>query len=182
MRKLGVPIPAAAWDLDGHDRSATGGNRLMVRRCSWSDGPRNSSRALVLGAGCHVHAPSCPSLSVGSGPLSICARFRSRVPGARLLSKFSNSAVSAVGFGIDLGETHGLGIDLADWLGVSAHVELGRSVLTDGQWHHACAILHRRVPASIVLFVDGVHDERLMLDAAGLRCVVSARTPTVIAP
>jgi hypothetical protein len=48
-------------------------------------------------------------------------------------------------------------------------------VLSDGQWHHACVVLQRRSPASLALFVDGAHDERLALEESRLRRLGSMR-------
>ena len=47
---------------------------------------------------------------MGSGAVSMCARFRSSTPGARLFSKFRTGAAgSLIGFALGLGETHGVG-------------------------------------------------------------------------
>ena len=161
-----LPTPQAAWQLDGHTRSTTGGNPVMLRgRCDWTTGPANHSKALRTGPECEARAAPSASLHMGSGPVSMCARFRSRTPGARLLSKFHTGAAgSLIGFALELGETHGVGVSLADISGISTHLEVGRTVLADGSWHHVCVVLQRRVPATVTLFVDGRHDERVLLE------------------
>ena len=225
-----LPTPQAAWELDGHTRSAIGGNPVMLSgRCEWTAGPANRSRALRTRAECEARAAPSASLHMGSGAVSMCARFRSSTPGARIFSKFRTGAAgSLIGFALGLGETHGVGyhisrrclgdisvrdisarrtvcdprmvrrrccarydfrdqiltttlsqlpewlsasyvhpgvgVSLADISGISTHVEVGRSVLADGSWHHVCVVLHRRVPPSVTLFADGAHDERVLLD------------------
>jgi len=102
----------------------------------------------------------------------VCARFRASRAGGMLLSKLGRPSAGGVlpaGFGLELGEARGLGVNLADLSGVSVHLELGRTPLADGEWHHACVVLQRRAPAGITLFTDGRHDERVPLDGSRLQ-------------
>ena len=64
--------------------------------------------------------------------------------------------VAGRGFGIEVGEDRGVGINLADRLGVSAHEEVGRARLADGVWRHVCAVLQRLPkPSQLAVYVDG---------------------------
>lgn len=90
-------------------------------------------------------------------------------PGGMLLSKVDSGLGPPVGFGLELGETAGLGINLADLGGVSVHQELGRSSLTDGGWRHACMVLQRKPRAQLAVYIDGVHSERLSLQGSRMQ-------------
>jgi hypothetical protein len=88
--------------------------------------------------------------------------------GAQLLYKLGG--VPPRGFGIAIAESgRGLGISLADSTGVSVHEELGRALLADGEWHHACVVLQRGSHPQLTVFVDGRSSERLSLRGSRLR-------------
>ena len=116
---------------------------------------------------------------VGVGSLSVCVRLRSAAPGALLLSKLGAVETTGcaglctgqpglAGYGLELGDERGLGVNLADIAGVSAHEELGRSVLADGQWHHTCLVLDRGASSHLAVYVDGRPSERLALRGSRL--------------
>ena len=164
----GVPTPQAAWPLDGSVQSSLGDIALRGYNCSWTDGHAIGTRALSL-SGCFGIAAHSASLAFGSGSLTACARFRSATRGTALISKLSRVGRATRGFSIELGEDRGLGVSLADATGVSAHEELGRTNLADGQWHHACVVLSRPPRPQLAVYVDGKLSESLSLRASRLR-------------
>ena len=168
MRDGGVPTPQAAWPLDGSVHSSLGDIALSGYNCSWTDGHAIGTRALSL-SGCFGIAAHSASLAFGAGSLTACTRFRSATRGAALISKLSRVGHATRGFSIELGEDRGLGVSLADATGVSAHEELGRTNLADGQWHHACVVLSRPPRPQLAVYVDGKLSESLSLRASRLR-------------
>ena len=168
MRDGGVPTPQAAWPLDGSVHSSLGDIALSGYNCSWTDGHAIGTRALSL-SGCFGIAAHSASLAFGAGSLTACTRFRSATRGAALISKLSRVGHATRGFSIELGEDRGLGVSLADATGVSAHEELGRTNLADGQWHHACVVLSRPPSPQLAVYVDGKLSESLSLRASRLR-------------
>lgn len=166
-------MPAVAWALDGTADTAYGGAHLSLRgKCvsPWTDGPaagNASYRALRVMPSCSAEAIHSPSLAVGRGSFSACARFRTSTPGAPLLAKLKSSG--GAGFAVEVAEGgHGIGISLADSLGTSVHEELGRLALADGQWHHTCVVLQRWGAAQLAVYLDGRESERLRLDGSRL--------------
>ena len=166
--RTGLPTPQAAWPLDGSVQSSLGDIALRGYNCSWTDGHAIGTRALSL-SGCFGIAAHSASLAFGSGSLTACARFRSATRGTALISKLSRVGRATRGFSIELGEDRGLGVSLADATGVSAHEELGRTNLADGQWHHACVVLSRPPRPQLAVYVDGKLSESLSLRASRLR-------------
>jgi len=166
--RTGLPTPQAAWPLDGSVQSSLGDIALRGYNCSWTDGHAIGTRALSL-RGCFGIAAHSASLAFGSGSLTACARFRSATRGTALISKLSRVGRATRGFSIELGEDRGLGVSLADATGVSAHEELGRTNLADGQWHHACVVLSRPPRPQLAVYVDGKLSESLSLRASRLR-------------
>ena len=164
----GLPTPAGAWPLDGSVQSSLGDIALRGYNCSWTDGHAIGTRALSL-SGCFGIAAHSASLAFGAGSLTACTRFRSATRGAALISKLSRVGHATRGFSIELGEDRGLGVSLADATGVSAHEELGRTNLADGQWHHACVVLSRPPRPQLAVYVDGKLSESLSLRASRLR-------------
>jgi hypothetical protein len=177
MAGLGVPPPSAAWLLDGSQSSAINGAPVQLQgQCNWTRGfSSNHSLSLRLGGGCTAHAAHGPAMSgLGTGSLTTCMRFRATARGVALVSKGllrerGGSAPSLQGFRIEVGEERGLGIALADRLGVSVHEEIGRASLSDGSWHHVCAVLQRPPHGSLLLYVDGRLSESLRLHGSHLQ-------------
>ena len=168
-----LPRPSAAWVLDGSRESASGGPVVALQpRCSanWTDYGDGHEKALRTDAGCYGLIAHVSSLSAGAGSMSACLRFRSTIRGAPLLFKIEHKGrgFGSRGFGLEVGEEHGLGVSLADQLGVCVHQELGRHSLADGKWHHACAILQRKPRALLAVYVDGRLSESLGLDSSRL--------------
>ena len=172
-----LPTPAAAWRFDeGRGAIASsvdgGGNaRLAGDDCRWTNFSRTnrSWTAAELPGACWARVSHRASLNAGMGSLSACARFRTTMRGGTLLSKLGASADGQLsGWCVELGEEGGLGVSLADGSGVSANRELGRTLLADDRWHHACVVFQRRAPSQLVLYVDGALAERVFLESTPL--------------
>lgn len=163
-----LPFPAAAWPLDGSPAATHGGFAVILHgSCepAFTTATENASQALRVSSRCFAAVPDAPSLAVGTGSFTACAQFRTRAPGAPLLSK-----LGAAGFAVEVAESgHGLGISLADnVLGTSVHEDLGHLPLADGQWHHACVVLQRWGSAQLAVYLDGREAERLHLEGSRL--------------
>ena len=177
---MAIPPPQLAWSLDGTTRAAHGGVAVRLHgTCNWTSGHAAGTQALLLEHGCFASVEHRPSMLVGVGSLSVCVRLRSAAPGALLLSKLGAVETTGcaglctgqpglAGYGLELGDERGLGVNLADIAGVSAHEELGRSVLADGQWHHTCLVLDRGASSHLAVYVDGRPSERLALRGSRL--------------
>ncbi len=167
-----VPPPSAAWRLDGDVGSLGGGAALRLHgSCNWTAPDGGLGPSLRLTRGCYASTPSSPSLQVGTGSLSVCARFRSTVPGASLLNKLGRDGSAGVlhGWGVELGEGRGLGLNFADRSGTSVHEEVGRAPLADGAWHHACVVLRRSPPSpELGVYIDGRASESVSLRGSRL--------------
>ena len=172
-----LPTPAAAWRFDeGRGAIASsvdgGGNaRLAGDDCRWTNFSRTnrSWTAAELPGACWARVSHRASLNAGMGSLSACARFRTTMRGGTLLSKLGASADGQLsGWCVELGEEGGLGVSLADGSGVSANREIGRTLLADDRWHHACVVFQRRAPSQLVLYVDGALSERAFLESTPL--------------
>ena len=126
-----VPTPSAAWRLDGSALAFGAGVALALHGhgCNWTD----AGSALWLPNGCYAQAEHSVGMSgVGAGSLSVCARVRTASRGAALVSKGLGGGDHAVaaGFAIEVGEERGLGVGLADRIGVSLHEAVSYTHLT----------------------------------------------------
>ena len=121
-----VPPPQQAWSLDGTAAATHGGIRASLHgSCNWTQGHIDGTRALQLQGDCFASVAHGPSLLVGTGSLTLCARMRSRAPGSVLASKLAHfespgAARITVGYGIEVGDERGLGINLV-WALPSVH-------------------------------------------------------------
>lgn len=165
---MAAPPPAAAWSLDGTGR----GNAVSMALhgdCNYTMAHDGHRQALIVGeGGCYASAASTSSVQLGgsTSSLSACTRFRMdpRGGGGALLSKLARARGASRGFAIEVADSGiGLGVSLADSIGVSAHEEVGRTMLADGAWHHACVVLQRVPSPQLLVYVDGLLSENLLL-------------------
>ena len=165
---MAAPQPTAAFNLDGSTTSAYGGApaQLLGNSSCFISSSNDTSFAgpSLSPSACLASVANAPSLTLGAGSLSACARFRGAKSGAPLLSKLQPKSA---GFAVELSESgRGLGVSFADTLGTSVHEELGHTQrnLADGRWHHACVVLQRwgKSP-QLVAYLDGHYAESLRL-------------------
>ena len=163
------PQPSVAWQLDGSAAShIEGAAPLWVdSRCNWTSGHLPALSALRLDGRCYASAAHTPSLLFGAGSLSVCARFRTGTPGVPLVAKLG----ALHGFSIAVSEGgKGLGVSLADRVaGISAHEDVGRTNVANGEWHHACAVLQRAPRPQLIVYVDGRRSETMNLVGSRLQ-------------
>ena len=174
-----VPAPQVSWSLDGTTSARHGAVRVNLHgQCNWTQGHTNTTHALLLSGSCFASVAHCSSLLVGTGSVSVCARLRTTTSGSLLLSKLGSvngaagpSALSSssIGFGLEIGDGFGVGVNLADMSGLSVHEEIGRVSLADGKWHHMCAVLDRSPPSHLAVYIDGHLSESLSLKRSRLR-------------
>ena len=119
---MAIPLPQVSWSLDGTAAARHGRIPLTLRGlCNWTDdrppAARHSThtpRALQLDGTCFASVQHIPSLLVGSGSLTVCARLRSSTPGALILSKLGEVGSAGgpsrvVGYGLEIGDERGVG-------------------------------------------------------------------------
>lgn len=179
LRSAWAPSPTAGWPLASSSlASMHGGASLSLHgdQCArtWTG---DEDGGLTFGSSCFASANNSPSLSLGAGSFSACLRFRTSFAGVPLLSKLGPISAAAAananllrGISITTADGgQGLGISLADGVGVSSFEEIGRSALADGRWHHACIVLQRATHApSLSLYVDGRQSEARSLRGSRL--------------